>query len=137
MIKCKYNQCQSGHTITPTNGPHQTQEGKQKTSPPPPILFSLKKYKIFIQQKHTFVREISEGFENDLRTLPNVLFSTISINSPSMLGLPSEHSQHSFDSCISISLFKISTDCTNPYFSKATNPDCTKFSVRASKEITK
>ena len=41
-----------------------------------------------------------------------------------MLGFSAEHSQNSFDSCISISHFdKISSKCTNPYFSKPTNPD--------------
>ena len=35
--------------------------------------------------------------------------------------------------CISISHFdKISSKCTNPYFSQATNPDCVKFSFGAS-----
>ena len=72
----------------------------------------------------SFVGKISEGIENGLRSFPNVLLPTISINSSSMLGFPAEHSQNSFDSCISISHFKISPKCTNPYLPKPANPDC-------------
>ena len=102
-----------------TNGPYQTQEGKQKTSSiftHSNLLTNLEMW-FFLSTK---MGEITEGFENDLPTFQNVQFPTISINSPSMLGFP----RNSFDSCISISHFnKISSKCTNPYFSKPTNPD--------------
>ena len=119
LIKCKYNHCQSGHTITlhQWSIPDTRRKTENKFNLHPfqstykfgNVIFSLNKN-----------GEISEGFENDLPTFQNVQFPTISINSPSMLGFP----RNSFDSCISISHFnKISSKCTNPDFSKPTNPD--------------
>ena len=138
MIKCKYNHCQSGHTITPHqwSAPYTGKNRKQYM-----VIFKLTCSSLIhtldtisfkFNKNISFVGKISEGIENGLPSFANVLLPSISINSSSMLGFPVEHSQNSFDSCISISHSKISPKCTNPYFLKPTNPQCTTFSIRAS-----
>ena len=128
LIKCKYNHCQSGHTITPYqwSAAYTGENRKQYTLDLHlHLLQALGTISFDSTKSISFVGKISEGIENGLRSFPNVLLPTISINSSSMLGFPAEHSQNSFDSCISISHFKISPKCTNPYLPKPANPEST------------